>query len=195
MAQRLGPSDVSHRFDTGENSHVARIPPLLIIVLSVSLILAATGLLIVTLEVLLLTLAGVLFGIFLNGPSRWLDRYTPLSYRLSYGTVVLMLVCLSVGGFYYLGSQAVAQATSLQSQLQASQQNLLDRVQKSVPTQSLLPKEAQTEVLVQRALPRLMQGVQWMTWGITSLFVIFFVGLYVAFDPTLYTDGLLKLAP
>jgi hypothetical protein len=64
--------------------------------LLVALTLAAAGLLIVTLQVLLLIFAGVLFGIFLHQISRLLCDRTRLSYRGAYLVLTVLPSALTV---------------------------------------------------------------------------------------------------
>jgi predicted PurR-regulated permease PerM len=169
----------------------------LLLLLVFGLILGVTGLLITSLKVVLMVFAGILFGIFLSRISRWVRDHTPLSYRWSL-VVVLSTLLLMVGfGVYRMGSQAGQQATKLWAQLQVAAIDLTERLQANPWLQDYLPEtsDLQSRLAEGGFLPRLMQGVQWMTWGTTALLVIFFVGLYLAFSPTLYHGGLIRLFP
>jgi predicted PurR-regulated permease PerM len=167
-------------------------------VLLLALILAVADLLTITLSILLLIAAGVLFGVFVNSLSHWTCRHSPMPYRVSYALVVfLMLVAIGLG-FFMLGSQVADQASTLWSELQGAAKQLPDRVNQFEWAKRVLPDEASAEQIWQmnqQMMPRIMQGVNWLAWGVTGVFVIFFVGLYVAYDPSLYTTGLVKLVP
>ena len=166
------------------------------IVLFIALILAVVDLLIVTLAILLLVFAGILFGIFLNAISRWVQRRIGTGYLLSYLLVLLALVIVSVAGVYYMGSQVAAQAQQLSKQLESSWQAVGEQLRQNQWAQQYIPDPSQLQNQVTTGvLPRLMQGVQSFLWALTGLLVIFFVGLYMAFDPDLYRTGVVKLVP
>lgn len=170
--------------------------PLLVALLA-GIMLAVADLLTVTLSMLLLIFAGVLFGIFLNGVSRWVADHTPLSYRWSFAVVVTGFLLTFVAGLYYLGSQAAEQATALSSQVQSATQTLTERLDQNEWAQKYLPdlSEMQGGVSAGSLLPKVIRGMSWLGWAFTGIFVIFFVGLYNAFDPHLYRTGLVKLVP
>lgn len=172
---------------------------LLFAALLAGIALAATGLLITTLSVLLLIFAGVLFGVFVNGLSGSLHRHTPLSYRWSYAIIALLIIGLIVGGFYYMGSQVGQQISELSQKLQSAGDRLNRQLNQYPWIQRYLPEMSEIRSNVTDGgsgiFPEVMRGVRWLLWGITGLVVIFFVGLYVAYDPHLYEAGLVKLVP
>lgn len=178
-------------------NRVGTLHTVLLVVLGLALVLAVADLLVVTLSVLLLLFAGVLFGVFLNAPSCWLARNSPLSYRAANLAIVIAFVAMVVAGTYYMGQQGVKEATELQTQMQSSFETLLDRIKQYEWSEQLLPKDWKSAFgdVDQGVLSRVVQGVQGITWALTSLLVIFFVGMYVAFDPRLYEDGLVRLVP
>lgn len=161
-----------------------------------ALILAVAELLVITLTVLLLIFAGVLFGIFLNGISSWIADYLPLSYVWANALVVTVLIVLVCLGVYYLGSQIAEQATELQSQLEQSAQNLSEKLRESDWAQQFFNQDSNlSNIFSGKTMQNLMRGMQQVAWLITGLLVIFFVGLYLAFDPALYEEGFLQIVP
>lgn len=171
---------------------------LLLTTLLIGLILAVADLLVVSLSVCLLISAGVLFGVFLNGISGWLARRTPLSYHGAFAVVVIVIVGSSAAGVFYLGSQIAGQTTQLWSEVQTAGGRLLDRISQFPWSQPFLQNEgsiAQQLPAGKDLLTHVLSGVWWATWAFTAVLVIFFVGLYVAFDPDLYQTGLVKLLP
>ncbi|MCH5376056.1 MAG: AI-2E family transporter [Planctomycetes bacterium] len=169
----------------------------LLTLLLISLILAVADLLVTAISILLLIFAGVLFGVFLNGVSGWLSRLSRLPYVASLGIIVGLLLILLVAGFYYLGSQIAQQATVLWSDLQSAGQNLLDRLAQYAWAESIVRdiRQGRFRMGGDGFAARLTTGVTWVVWGLTALLVVFFVGLYVAFDPDLYQSGLVRLVP
>lgn len=170
---------------------------LLFAALVIGLILAVSNLFIITASVILLIFAGILFAIFLNGLAGSLARHTPLPYRWSYALVVVLLLALIAGGIYYLGSNILQQVTRLSEQLQSSGSKLTEQLKQYPWLQQVLPDMSNQDIAKQatRALPAVKAGAQWLAWGITGIVVVFFVGLYVAYDPDLYETGLVKLVP
>ncbi len=164
-----------------------------------ALVLATAGLFTPTLSVLLLVFAGLLFGVFVNAMSALPARITPLSYRTSFLAVVtLMLLSIGVGCFY-LGSQVARRTDELWKQLQSAIQTADERLAQNNWTSELMPSVAEMQEKVADSssaiLPEMYQGLQWFGWGATAALVIFFVGLYAAYEPDLYRNGLIKLMP
>ncbi|TWT86132.1 AI-2E family transporter [Neorhodopirellula pilleata] len=169
----------------------------LLAVLLIGISLAVADLFVTTLSVALLLFAGLLFGVFLHALSVWPTRHTPISYRASYLIVVTLLILLIVGGTYYMGSQIGQRVDDFTSQLQQSIQTTDQKISQIDWANRNFPS---IEDLRQRilestgsVLPKMFQGLQMVGWGITGAFVIFFVGLYAAYDPDLYRNGLVKM--
>ena len=164
---------------------------LLLSLFAVALVLAVSDLFVITVSTLLLIFAGVLFGVFIGGLSGWLARHTPLSYLWSYLLVVVLLVLAIAAGSYYLGSQVVQQAAQLSQELRSAVQNAMDWLQQyqwAPDLQSLMNQGG-------KAFPGVMAVLRGVSWAVTGAIVIFFVGLYLAFDPDLYATGIVKLIP
>jgi predicted PurR-regulated permease PerM len=163
------------------------------VIIGAALVLAAAQLFVVTVGTLLLVFAGVLFGVLLGGLSRWLTRYAPLSYRASYLLVALVVVLLIGLGSYYSGSHIVLMAAQLSQELRSAFERTLVGVQQY----SWAPnRKSLDDLMVQggiRFVPTLQALLTAISWAVTGAVVIFFVGFYVAFDPHLYTSGLVKL--
>ena len=159
--------------------------------------LAMAELFVVSLSVALLIFAGLLFGVFLHALSDWPARHTPVPYRVSYVTVVTLLVLLFVGGVYYMGSQVGQRVDDFASQLRQSIQTADQKISQIEWANRNLPSiEDLQQRLVESTssvLPKMFQGLQMIGWGITGALVIFFVGLYAAYDPDLYRNGLVKM--
>jgi predicted PurR-regulated permease PerM len=165
--------------------------------LLLALTLAAAGLLVSAISASLLFFAGILFGIALNWMSDVLNRRLPLSYRWAYVVVVAILVALVAGGSYYMGAQFFAQVSQLFEQLQSSGEQLLRRVEQRPELKRYLSEVKLDHILSRTAsvVFAMNTALQWLAWGITAIAVVFFVGLYVAYEPDLYEKGLVKLVP
>ncbi|MCM2373035.1 AI-2E family transporter [Aporhodopirellula aestuarii] len=172
---------------------------LILVTLLVMLVLAAAGVLIQTVNVLLLVLAGVLFGIFVNGIAGWLTKHTPLPYIASYLLIVTLMLVGGGLGVFYLGSQTVQRADQLGSELQSAVKKATDQLSEvGVDKESLQESFELKKMLSDQgksALLGLLSGMRSVGSAITAMFVILFVGLYAAYEPDLYRTGILKLVP
>ena len=183
---------------TADNgNHTRSLWRAILVIVLVGLVLAMANLLVTTLSVLLLVFAGMLFGVFLNGVSGWLSRYTRLPYRVSLGIVVALLLGIVGAGFYYMGAQIAEQTSKLASQLQDSLVQARERLEQYEWAQKYLEQIDWNKMFSGSGgmVSGLMKGVQWVLWGLTAAAVIFFVGLYMAWEPGLYRQGLVKLVP
>lgn len=167
--------------------------------LLVGILLAAAGLLAAVLGVALFFFAGILFGIFLNGLVRGCSRITLLGYRWSYGIVVTLLLGGSALGSYFLGREIVRQTAELSEEFWEAGQDLTHYLQENRLLPKEMPDAAQIRSLIAQAgrdvFPEIVRGFGMLTWFLTGIIVILFVGLYVAFEPEHYQEGLLALLP
>jgi predicted PurR-regulated permease PerM len=171
-------------------------PPALLAVLLVVIALAMAGLLIVSIQVLLLVFAGVLFGLFLNRVSHALSDRTPLSYRPAYTVVIVVLLLVAIGGGYYAGSRVIAGVGQLAGELSDAVESLNDQLMGSSWGRQYSDLVSQAESMFTNGggiLPEVLTVAGSLVWGTTAVVVILFVGFYVAFDPHLYQTGLLML--
>lgn len=194
-------SETSHR-----KAHPQEVPnrmpnakTTLFALLLLALVLATAGLLVPTLNVCLLILAGLLFGVFVHAISAWSANKFSLAYRTTYLMVVgLLLLAIGLGTFQ-LGSQVADRADELWNQLQSAAQTANEQLEQHAWAQRHLPDVSDIEEQLTQSssdiLPAVLQRLQSLGWGMTAAMVIFFVGLYAAYDPDLYRDGLVKLMP
>lgn len=148
--------------------------------------------------VLLLLFASILFGVFLTGISGWIRERTPLSHRQSLAIVVLLLLAI-------LGIIGWLTAPGLVEQSQRFQGNLRDALQSlettlsnqnwAQPILNRLPDPEQFNASFSSFLNRLFRLFSRTLNLFTSIAVVLFVGFYLAAEPDLYTNGLIKLAP
>jgi len=163
----------------------------------VSLVLAAAGLFVLTLSILILIFAGLVFGVFLGAIAGWIANRSPAPYRLAYALVVGAFLAAIAGGGYYLGSQATQRADQFVQRLQTSVETASERYETPQWVEQFLPEgeSLQSVLLPNRGsvIPEMLSGFQRLGWGLTGTLVILFVGLYAAYEPQLYRTGLIKL--
>ena len=171
----------------------------LMVVLLVALILAFNEILAITLSILLLVFAGLLFGIFIYAIAEWPARKLRLPYRFWYGIVVFFLLLSLAGGFYYLGSQVGQRASNLATELQAAISNTQQQLNQYDWAAQYIPDEQQLKETIADSsgsyLPKMMKGLWWLGWLVTGAVVIFFIGVYAAYEPHVYRSGLIRLVP
>ncbi|MEZ6089815.1 MAG: AI-2E family transporter [Pirellulaceae bacterium] len=172
---------------------------LLVVALLIALVLAACDLLTTTLALILLIFAGLLFGIFLNSLAGGLSNHSPLNYTTGYFIIVVVMLVLIGLGFFYLGSQVVQRADQLWSELGSAAERSREKLMQYESAKQWLPDADQMQQMVTQnsssVLPKMLSGLQIVGWGITGALVMFFVGLYAAYDPSLYRRGMIKLVP
>ncbi len=169
---------------------------IILIVALFSLVLAATGQLLTTGAMVLLLFSGLIFGVFINGLARWLSDHSPISYRITYLLVVLSMVAAITAGLYFLGSHVYQSTNDLFGQIQESWRTVQTQLRQSAYGDRIIPE---IKGMISDSTDNMMWGMLWgmqsAGWVVTGALVIFFVGLYAAYEPDLYRGGLVKLYP
>lgn len=149
-------------------------------------------------DVLLLVFAGILLAVFLRGLSGWVSRHTPLSGGLALALVVLVLAGLLAGGLWLGGSRVAREAGVLQDQLPGAVQRLEAQVQESSWGREVLDRLPSSDALMPkwRSLLSQVTGAVSSTLGVLgSGLILLFLGLFLAAQPQLYLDGVIRLVP
>lgn len=147
-------------------------------------------------QIVLVFFAGVMFAIMLTGLSSLVQRYLPLPYGWSLFLVCLLLVALVAGTGILLGPQVGQQLTELTQRLpeavdrvarQLKQYDWFGQILQQMPK----PEQAADPQLIAR-----LAGLFSTAFGVVfNLVVIVFVGLYLAVNPRLYMNTVLRLVP
>ena len=149
-------------------------------------------------DVLLLLFAGVLFGVFLNGVSRWAEGKTAMPYKWSLATVTVLLVGLFCAGFVILIPQIADQVTQLSDELTESMARLEVHMKQYPLARQILERAPRLQDLFapDSNFATLVSSAFTTAFGfVGNTIIVFFVGLYLAADPALYRDGVAKLFP
>lgn len=166
--------------------------------LSGALFLLLAALLWLASDVLLLVFASILVAVLLRGASKLLGRKLGLNDGTALALVLLiMLLVIGLGG-YFLTPSIAAQASELVMALPASVERLRaylsdyewfrNLMESLPPAQEMLPS-ASTVLNQARAVFAGTLGF------LAKLTIVLFVGIYLALQPGLYLNGLLKLLP
>ena len=149
-------------------------------------------------SVFLLVFAGILLAVFLRSCADALADRTSISPGWGVVLVVIALLLVIGGGLAVTVPHAVSQFGALGAQLSAALETLTADLEDSAWGRELLtlfPDLGDVQGQVGTAL-RNARGVFSTTLGVlASLFLIIIIGLYLAADPRLYTEGLVLLMP
>jgi predicted PurR-regulated permease PerM len=167
-------------------------------------VVCAVGLLIILLvvgvgyaiDVLLLAFAGVLFAILLCSLSAFLSTYTGMGEKWSLAATVLLLVASVAAGGWLLIPQIAEQTDELRQSLPKSVERLEGQVKQYEWGRWMLEKAPEPDEVIprRRDLFSRLTGVVSGTLGAVGIVVvIFFTGLFLALQPRLYTEGIVKL--
>jgi predicted PurR-regulated permease PerM len=155
---------------------------------------ALAAIVVLAANVVLLTFAGVLLGIFLLALRDALARHTPLSPGWALGVVVLVLVAL-FGAFGVFAAPRIAeQFGELGEQLPQIVEDVEAFLQQHAWGRQLLemrPEDGALEGVAAGAAGFLAGTLQ----SLVYLLAMIFIGLYVAIHPRLYSDGLVRMMP
>lgn len=149
-------------------------------------------------EVLLLVFCGVLFAVLLRGAARLLRRYTPLGRGVSLAIVTLGFFLIIGVGAWLISGRVAAQADELTETLPRAIENLSARIERYGWGRRVLEQvPSPGELLSGRGtvLARATGIISGALGVIVNIFIIFIIGLYLAFQRNLYTNGIIHLVP
>lgn len=148
-------------------------------------------------DVLLLTFLGVLLAIALRTLANPLARKTPLSPRWALAVIVLLLVAIFAGLGWFLVPELINQAEELVDQVRNAigQLETLARNQFGQDGVSTILEDGSQWLSPSNLLPQLMNTFTVTLEVLANALFVVFIGLFVAFDPHLYRNGIVSLVP
>lgn len=155
---------------------------------------SAVALVVLLIQPLLIILAGLVFASLLDGGVRLLGRVLPIGRPWRLLIVCLLTVAFLVGTFYLTGVQVTEQITQLRSTLESQ----AARFSAFLSSQGLMPGASDINGIARQALSSVGRLTSWVgtaIGGLTTMFMILVVGLFVAIDPRTYERGLQWLVP
>jgi predicted PurR-regulated permease PerM len=147
--------------------------------------------------VFFLLFAGVVFGVFLNGVSEWVQSRTKLPYFGSLSIVAVLLVAaLGLAG-WLMGREIASQLTQLADSLPLILGQFQEQIEQHQWGRWLIEKaENGSDFSGGRGVISRVTGlVGALLNGLTGIIVIGFIGLYGAIEPRYYRKGILHLVP
>jgi predicted PurR-regulated permease PerM len=155
---------------------------------------ALLAIVVLGIEVFLVAFAGVLLAVFLRALADLVSRYTPLPEAWSLSAVLLALLAAAVLSGWLLAPQVSQQVDQVGEQLPDIIAEIEEFLQRQEWGRWLLQQVQNGEVpdgLGETLGNIASRAALWFTFVLTLLFV----GLFGAFNPLLYEDGLVHLFP
>lgn len=165
------------------------------VVAIVSLAGLALALVVLGIDILLATFAGVLVAVLLQAFAAVVARHTPLPYRWALAAVVLgLLLLLGLGG-WLLAPQVAEQVDQLREQLPAVLSQFEQRLARYGWGRWLLEQLRNGPVLEDAVAGAGGSGLSALSAWSSYLLLAVSVGLFAAANPKLYVEGTLHLVP
>jgi len=149
-------------------------------------------------HVVLLVLSGVLLAIFLRSLAGWISRWTHMPMVWSLAASIGLIMLLTVGTAWLLTPQLTEQARILARELPASIQSLKGYLEATSWGQLILQQVPDLDTVqpeISRFWSQTAGAVSTLLYLIADIVIIGVVGLYLAFEPRLYVEGMVRLAP
>lgn len=143
---------------------------------------------------ILLILAAVVFAAGLDGGTRLLGRVLPIGRGWRLAIVLLTILAFLASVFISAGNQLVMQAATLQDTILLQ----IDRLLVWARANGVTDADFDPSQLLQYALGsvgRVTAAVSGLVGGVSALFLIFVLGIYLAVEPRLYERGVGWLMP
>jgi predicted PurR-regulated permease PerM len=177
-------------------SHRAEFTQRTVIVVALVLLGALlASIVVLAVDVLLVLFGGVLFAVFLRGLADLLSERTRISSNASLVLVLLTLAVVAGAGTWFLASEIAAQLGQLGADLGKLWMQLQSRVQDTPWGKQLLGQLQNAQAGGGDLTARITQIFSTTLGAVANLFIVVFVGVYVALNPGWYRRGVLRLVP
>jgi len=143
---------------------------------------------------ILLILGAIVFAAGLDGGTRLLGRVLPIGRGWRLAIVLLTIIAFLTWVFISAGNQLAEQAATLQTTILTQ----VDRLILWARSQGLLQADFDPAQILNYAMGsvgRVTAAVSSVVGGLTALFMIFILGIYLAIEPRLYERGVGWLMP
>ena len=149
-------------------------------------------------HVLLLVICGVLLAIFLRSLADWVSHFTRLKNGWALLVVVAGLVALSAGVSWLLTPQIAAQTQILVQTIPESLNRLRDYLADTTWGSLLLqqvPDLKNLQPSMSKLWSQTVGALSTVLSVVTQTLIVVVVGLYLAVEPGIYLQGLVRLTP
>lgn len=197
-ATRTGGQYIDHtqtEHTGGEDSFVRRT----IIIIGVTLLIIFISFFLwYVLQVLLLVFAGLLLALLLHIPTDWLSSHSRLSNRWSLLLVILVGVAALTGLGWLFFPEVADQIDQIIAMLPGILAAVQDNLQQYTWTRRMMQQTPPVTEIIPSAsnvLARISDVFSGVIGLVASMFIILFIGLYLAVQPELYVRGVTWLFP
>lgn len=143
-------------------------------------------------RLILLLFAGGLLSIVFYSASRWITRHTSIPQRVVLVMIIMITIAAAIFGSWFYGNLFYAHVNQFITNLTSAVDQLTAENYVARRIYSEIAKWAQ-EISRTDLLTNLRVFFSSTLGFIVDLFVIFFVGTYVGFEPKIYINGILTL--
>jgi predicted PurR-regulated permease PerM len=188
-------SDQRSSVATSDAHYIRRLLTTVGLLLGVGLLVAGIWL---SIQVWLAVFAGILLAIFLKTLSLWVRKVTRLPRIWSLVTVLLALLGLMALAGWLIGPKAVEQFSQLADRLPKALEKIQHHAAESGWGKFLpqkLPPASELTNTAGKVAAHAATFFSLSVEAVTSLFVVIFLGIYLAAAPDVYVKGLLRLFP
>jgi predicted PurR-regulated permease PerM len=147
------------------------------------------------LQALLLIFGGILFAVLLSTLTDWLARATRLPRGLSLTVVVLLLIALLGGGGWLIAPTIADEAQGVAEKMRETFDKVVQYVEAFGWGRQLIEEAGESKELVPGAASQVGNLFSGALGALSGVLIVFFVGLFLAAQPSLYISGILRLIP
>lgn len=147
---------------------------------------------------LLVLFAGVMLAVFLDGLTRLLCRVVPLPRHWAMLLTVLLLLAVVGVSLWFLGPPLASQLAQLAERIPqaiAQLQAGVLHVPWLSPLMERLPTPQQLFSISEDLMPRILGLFSTTIGALLSAFIVLFIGLYLAINPSIYVVAARRLIP
>ncbi|MBC8105849.1 MAG: AI-2E family transporter [Anaerolineae bacterium] len=148
--------------------------------------------------VLMLVFAGVLLAIFLRTLAEVLMRVAPLSMKWALTVVIAAILAVSVAGVWLLAPSVYQQADELSREIPKAMQSAKEKAETYPAVQRVLSGDSWKRIANPESSPFIARITKFANSALGALLafvLVLFIGFYFAYEPALYTNGILRLIP
>lgn len=187
--------------ESEDNSRVSERRFLRRLLLAVGVLLAV-GLLVtivwLSIHVWLAVFAGIMLAVFFSTLTRWVSRISHLAHGWALATVLVVLFGLAALGGWLLAPKVAEQFTELAQRLPKALEHIQQRVQQTglsryLPTN--MPSSSEWASSAGKLAGKAAGFFSLSVEAVTTLFVVLFLGIYLAASPQVYLSGVTHLFP
>jgi predicted PurR-regulated permease PerM len=174
-----------------QSSFVRRVAVVVTITAIAGLLLA---LMLLGLEILLATFAGVLVAVFLRALTDFVKQYTPLPDWAAL-IVVLVVISIVIGGGGWLLAPQIAEQTDLLIEQLPEVAGRIEDFLRDYAWGKWIMNQAEPDAVDGMITGNIMAFFGGFTTWMTYLLMALFIGLFAAMNPQLYREGIVSLFP